>query len=87
MILLTMILKKGLNKKLHFLMENQHTNIIIINVPLGFDRNEFSIVNEETRELNKKLNKLLEKFNNISVECGTIKEILYKIWDPHEEQG
>ena len=26
-------------------MENQHTNIIIKNVPLRFDRNDFSIVN------------------------------------------
>jgi hypothetical protein len=48
-------------------MENQHTNIIIINVPLRFDRNDFSIVNEETRALNMKLNTLVEKFKNINV--------------------
>jgi hypothetical protein len=64
-------------------MENQHTNIIIINAPLRFDLNDFSIVNEETRALNMKLKKLVEKFKN----RNTIKETLYKIRDPHEEQG
>jgi hypothetical protein len=53
--------------KVQILMENQHTNIIIINVPLRFDRNDFSIVNEEKRALNMKLNKLVEKFKNINV--------------------
>jgi hypothetical protein len=43
-------------------MENQHTNIIVINVPLTLDRNGFSIVTEETRALNRKLNKYVEKF-------------------------
>lgn len=48
-------------------MENRHTNIIIINVPFRFERNDFSIVNEETRALFTKLNKLVEKFKNINV--------------------
>jgi hypothetical protein len=48
-------------------MENQHTNIIIINVPLRFDRTDFSTVNEETRALNMKLNKLVQKFRNINM--------------------
>jgi hypothetical protein len=45
MILLTVLLKKDFIKKIYILMENQHTNIITVNAPLRFDRNEFSIVN------------------------------------------
>ena len=51
-------------------MENQHT--IIINIPLRFDMNDFSIVNEETRALHMKLNKLVKKFKNINVLSVTL---------------
>jgi hypothetical protein len=50
-----------------FLMRNQHTNIILINALHGFNLGDSSCANEEVRVFNRKISKIVKRFENISV--------------------
>jgi hypothetical protein len=43
----------------NFVTRNEHTNIILVNVPYRYDTRKSNIVNESIGRLNKKLNKLV----------------------------
>jgi lysophospholipase L1-like esterase len=55
---------KGLAQTVNFLRRNKHTNVIAINVPHRFDTNGKSCINEEVRRYNRKLSKIINKFEN-----------------------
>lgn len=51
----------------HYLLKNQHTNIIFMGAPHRYDLMESSIINEETKVFNKKLNNITSKYGHTSV--------------------
>jgi hypothetical protein len=60
------------------LTENQHTNIKCVNVPVRYDLNELSITTEETRTMNRKLDRISSRYEytnflsvDLSKECFT----------------
>jgi lysophospholipase L1-like esterase len=55
---------KGLAQTVNFLRRNQHTNVIVISVPHRFDIGGKSCINEEGRRYNRKLSKIINKFEN-----------------------
>jgi len=50
--------RKGLTQTVNFLGRTEHTNILIINVPCSFDRNEKSYINEEVNGYNRKMSQI-----------------------------
>jgi hypothetical protein len=55
---------KGLAQTVNFLRRKEHTNVIMINVPHRFDVDGKSCINEEVRRYNRKLSKIINKFEN-----------------------
>jgi lysophospholipase L1-like esterase len=51
----------------NFVKANNHTNIIVTNLPHRFDLIQYSCVNSEIRSFNRKLMKSLKPFNHVSI--------------------
>jgi hypothetical protein len=47
-----------------FLVDARHTNVILMGVPLRFDLNEGSGINDEIRIYIRKLQRLIKRFKN-----------------------
>jgi hypothetical protein len=58
---------KPLIQIFRYLQEKQHTNVTVIRVPQRIDLNVTRDVNEETKNLNRKLHKLAMKFKHTNV--------------------
>ena len=58
--------KMALNHIGNFVKSNNHTNIIVTNLPHRFDLIQHSCVNSEIRSFNSKLMKSLKPFNHVS---------------------
>jgi hypothetical protein len=59
--------KMALNHISNFVKLNNHTNIIVTNLPHRFDLIQHSCVNSEIRSFNRKLMKSLKPFNHVSM--------------------
>jgi len=59
--------KMALNHISNFVKSNNHTNIIVTNLPHRFDLIQHSCVNSEMRSFNRKLMKSLKPFNHVSM--------------------
>jgi lysophospholipase L1-like esterase len=59
--------KRTLNHISNFVKLNNHTNIIVTNLPHRFDLMQYSCVNNEIRLYNRKLMKSLKPFNHVSI--------------------
>ena len=57
----------GIKNTLHFVMNNIHTNIIVVNVPHRCDLPMSSGVNREVSSFNRKLEKCLKSFNCVTL--------------------
>jgi hypothetical protein len=57
----------GVKNILHFVMNNLHSNIIVVNVPHRYDLPMSSCVNREVSLFNKKLEKCLKSLNCVSL--------------------
>jgi len=55
---------KGLTQTANILRRNQHTNIIVANVPHRFDRNEKSCIHAEVKGYDRKMSEIIRKFDN-----------------------
>jgi hypothetical protein len=53
--------------KMTHLLNNQHTNVIVVNIPLRYDVCETSSINNEIKSFNGKSGKLTAKLNNTNV--------------------
>jgi len=58
-------LGKGLTQTPNILRRNQHTNIIVINVPQRFDRNEKSCIHVKVKGYDRKMSEIIKKFDNV----------------------
>jgi len=58
---------KGLRHVTHFVQNKRNTNVIILGAPHRFDLEESSCVNKEVKVFNKKLNKIMKRYNHIKV--------------------
>ena len=58
---------KGLKHVTHFVQNKRNTNVIIMDTPHRFDLEESSCVNKEVKVFNRKLNKIMKKYNHIKV--------------------
>jgi len=50
-----------------FIQENTHSNIIIVNIPPRHDMNRNSVTNLEIQAANRKLNKIVKAYNNVTI--------------------
>jgi hypothetical protein len=57
----------GVTHIMKFLMRHQHTNIILINALHRFDLGDSSCANEKVRTFNRKISKIVKRFENISI--------------------
>jgi hypothetical protein len=64
--------QSALNSIRDFVSVNEHTNIMVTNVPHRFDLTQHSCVNSEIRFFNSKLVEILKPFNHVSIleMCG-----------------
>jgi hypothetical protein len=51
----------------HYLLKNHHTNVIYLGVPHRYDLMKTSVVNEEVKVFNKKLNNVISKYRHTSI--------------------
>jgi RNase H-fold protein (predicted Holliday junction resolvase) len=58
---------KGLRQVTHFVQNKKNTNVIIMNAPHRFDLEESSCVNKEVKVFNRKLSKIMKRYNHIKV--------------------
>jgi lysophospholipase L1-like esterase len=58
---------KGLRYVTQFVQNKRNTNVIIINAPHRFDLEESSCVNKEVKVFNRKLNKIVKRYNHIKL--------------------
>jgi hypothetical protein len=58
---------KGIKCIHHYLLKNQHTNIICIGAPHRYDLMDSSIINEEVKIFNRKLSNIASKYGHTSV--------------------
>ena len=58
---------KGLSYVTHFVQNTRNTNVIIMGAPHRFDLEESSCVNKEVKVFNRKLNKIMKRYNHIKV--------------------
>jgi hypothetical protein len=70
---------KLLNQIMTHILNNQHTNIIIANIPLNYDVSETSSINNEIKSLNSKLGKLTVKLKHTKVISAEQQEISTQI--------
>jgi hypothetical protein len=77
---------KGLSQVINFLRTNQHTNIIFISIPYRFDQKIRLSMNEDIRNYNRKLNRLIKLSKRAHfVNAVTDRQaLLYKAWHAHE---
>jgi hypothetical protein len=58
---------KGLTQTIDFVRRTQKTNIIIITVPHRFDLEDSSCIKKEIRAYNRRLNKVANHFNRVTL--------------------
>jgi hypothetical protein len=58
---------KGLYQTIDFVRRNQQTNIIIITVPHRFDLEDSSCIKKEIKAYNRRLNKVANHFNRVTL--------------------
>jgi hypothetical protein len=58
---------KGIKFIHHYLLKNQHTNIICISAPHRYDLMDSSIINETVKIFNRKLSNMASKYGYTSV--------------------
>jgi hypothetical protein len=59
--------KKRLRHVTHFVQNKRNTNVIVMDAPHRFDLEESSCVNKEVKVYNRKLNKIMKRYNHIKV--------------------
>ena len=57
----------GLRHVTHFVQNKRNTNVVIMDAPHRFDLEESSCVNKEVKVFNRKLNKVMKRYNHIKV--------------------
>ena len=57
--------KTGLRHVTHFVQNKRNTNVIIMGAPHRYDLEESSCVNKEVKVFNRKLNKIMKRYNHI----------------------
>ena len=58
---------KGLSYVIHFMQNKRNKNVIIMNAPHRFDLKESSYMNKEIKVFNRKLNKVMKRYNHTEV--------------------
>jgi hypothetical protein len=68
-------------KQIHnYLIENQHTNILFVEVPCRHDLNDFSNTNEDIRKFNRKLSRTTNKYKHTTGKFGSSKGMFHETW-------
>jgi len=60
-------LNKGLRHVTQFVQNKGNTNVIVMNAPHRFDLEERSCVSKEVEVFNRKLNKIMKRYNHIKI--------------------